>query len=98
MSTVTEPEWAFELEPFDEPVDETSFVLRAHFDRMDDNKLRQYSPGWTDEHVMEWDGNFKADGELLLPCTEREVDVTEYRRVLHQCIAYRDRVRPTRGT
>ena len=42
---------------------------------------------------MEWDGNFKSDGDLLLPCSERDVDVTEYRRVIEQCIRYRDRVR-----
>jgi len=42
---------------------------------------------------MEWDGNFKSDGDLLLPCSERDVDVAEYRRVLEQCIRYRDRVR-----
>ena len=43
---------------------------------------------------MEWDGNFK-DGEesLFLICSERDVDIAEYRRVLHQAIAYRDRVR-----
>jgi len=47
---------------------------------------------------MEWDGSFKADGLLLLPCTERDVDVAEYRRVLMECIAYRDRARATRHT
>jgi len=43
---------------------------------------------------MEWDGNFK-DGEesLFLIGSERDVDIAEYRRVLHQAIAYRDRVR-----
>ena len=42
------------------------------------------------------DGNFKSDGDLLLPCSERDVDVTEYRRVIEQCIRYRDRVRSQR--
>jgi hypothetical protein len=87
------PIWNFEQDPTDEAMDETSFVLRAHFDRIDDAKLREYSPQWSDEQVMNWDGNFKADGELLLTCTERDVDVEEYRRVLEQCIAYRNRVR-----
>lgn len=86
--------WNFEQEPTDERMDETSYNLRAYFDRIDDAKLREYSPLWTDERVMQWDGNFKADGDLLLPCTERDVDVEEYRRVLAQCIAYRNRVRP----
>jgi hypothetical protein len=60
---------------------------------MTDEKLRQYSPSWDDVQLMVWDGNFKSDGDLLLPCSERDVDVAEYRRVLEQCIRYRDRVR-----
>jgi hypothetical protein len=27
--------------------------------------------------------------DLLLPCSERDVDVREYRRVLEQCLRYR---------
>ena len=46
---------------------------------------------------MQWDGNFKSDGDLLLPCSEREVDVAEYRRVIAQCIRYRDRLRALVG-
>ncbi len=92
---MTQPLWNFEQEPFvDERKDETSVNLRAYFDRMPDDKIRQYQENWSDSQVMEWDGNFK-DGEdsLFLICSERDVDVTEYRRVLHQAIAYRDRVR-----
>ena len=88
-----QPAWNFEQDPPDERMDETSFNLRAYFDRRADDKLRQYSRAWNDEQLMEWDGNFKSDGELLLPCSERDVDVTEYRRVIEQCIRYRDRVR-----
>jgi hypothetical protein len=44
---------------------------------------------------MAWDENFKDDGDLLLLCSERDVDVKEYRRVLEQCIEYRNRVRGT---
>lgn len=74
-------------------MDETDVNLRAYFDRMADEKMIQYSSDWTDEQVLEWDENFRDDGNLLLPCSERDVDVTEYRRVLEQCIEYRNRVR-----
>jgi hypothetical protein len=43
--------------------------------------------------VVEWDGNFRDDGALMIACCERDVDVTEYRRVLELASAYRDRVR-----
>jgi hypothetical protein len=88
-----QPAWNFEQDPGDERMDETSFNLRAYFDRMPDDKLLQYSRAWSDGELTEWDGNFKSDGELLLPCSERGVDVAEYRRVIEQCIRYRDRVR-----
>ena len=42
---------------------------------------------------MEWDEDFTSEGSVLLACSEREIDVHEYRRVLEQAIAYRDRVR-----
>ena len=90
---MTQPVWNFEQEPYDEPTDETSFNLRAYFDRMDDEKMRQYSADWDDDAVIRWDGNFRDDGNLMLACCEREVDVNEYRRVIAQCIRYRDRVR-----
>ena len=89
-----QPIWNFEQEPAIEPMDETSVNLRAYFDRMDDDKMRQYSPAWTEEQVIEWDGNFRDDGELMLLCCERDVGIEEYRQVLEQCIAYRNRVRP----
>src|SRR5260221_11392813 len=91
---MTQPEWNFEQEPYDEPRDETSVNLRAYFDRMDDEKMRQYRESWTDGEVIEWDGNFKeGEDSLFLICSERDVDVKEYRRVLQQAIAYRNRVR-----
>lgn len=86
--------WNFEQEPFDQPHDETAVNLRAYFDRMPDEKMQQYSPVWDDDRVIEWDGNFREDGNLMLVCCERDVDVGEYRRVIEQCIAYRKRVRP----
>lgn len=92
--TFEQPIWNFEQEPSTEPMDETSVNLRAYFDRMDDDKMQQYRADWTDEQVVEWDGNFRDDGELMLLCCEREVEIDEYRQVLEQCIAYRNRVRP----
>jgi hypothetical protein len=86
--------WNFEQEPWTEPHDEASINLRAYFDRMPDEKLRQYSPEWSDAAVIDWDGNFRDDWVLFLICTERDVDVAEYRRVLEDCIRYRERVRP----
>ena len=89
-----QPIWNFEQEPFvDEKPDETSINLRAYFDRMDDEKMQQYSPDWTDDQVVYWDGNFRNDGALMIACCERDVEVGDYRRVLEQAIAYRNRVR-----
>ena len=89
-----QPIWNFEQEPWeDERPDETSVNLRAYFDRMADEKMQQYSPEWSDEQVLEWDGNFKDDGALMIACCERDVDVAEYRRVLELARRYRDRVR-----
>ena len=88
-----QPIWNFEQEPADERMDETSVNLRAYFDRMPDEKMRQYSSDWTDEQVVDWDGNFRDDGFLMVMCSERDVDVAEYRSVIEECIRYRDRVR-----
>ena len=46
--------------------DETSINLRAYFDRMPDEKMRLYSPGWSDEQVVDWCGDFKDDGSLMI--------------------------------
>ena len=89
-----QPIWNFEQEPYEESPDETAINLRAYFDRMPDEKIRQYSPGWSDEEVVAWDGNFTDEGALMLPCSERDVEIEEYRRVLAACMLYRDRVRP----
>jgi len=85
-------EWNFERERHD-PIDETGVNLRADVDRMADEKMRQYSTGWSDEQVIEWDGNFRDDGALFLICSERDIEIAEYRRVLEECVPYRDRVR-----
>lgn len=92
-SLIQQPVWNFEQEPFDEPHDETSVNLRAYFDRMPDEKMRAYRADWTDEQVIDWDGNFTDEGALLIACSERDVNVAEYRRVLAQALGYRTRVR-----
>lgn len=89
-----QPIWNFEQFPSSEPMDETGVNLRAYFDRMDDDKMQQYDSAWTDEQVIEWDGNFKDDGTLMILCCERDVEIDEYRRVLEECIEYRNKVRP----
>ena len=86
---MTLPVWNFEQEPSDEPLDETGINLRAYFDRLPDEKLHEYCPDWTDEQIIDWDNNFRDDGNLMLLCCERDVDVREYRRVLEKCINYR---------
>ncbi len=90
-----QPIWNFEQDPRDEPGDETSVNLRAYFDRMPDEKMLEYATDWSDEQVLVWDGNFRDDGELMLLCSEREVEMPEYRAVLEEAIAYRNRVRAT---
>lgn len=88
-----QPIWNFEQNYEGECGDETSVNLRAYFDRMPDDKMRQYVSSWTDEQLVEWDANFRDDGNLMILCCEREVDVAEYREVLAECIRYRDRFR-----
>lgn len=88
-----QPVWNFEQEPREDPGDETSVNLRAYFDRMPDEKMREYRREWTDDEVRAWDGNFRDDGCLMTFCCERDVEIGEYRQVLEECLAYRDRVR-----
>jgi len=88
-----QPIWNFEQEPASEPLDETGVNLRAYFDRMDYEKMQGYDPSWSNEQVVEWDGNFRDDGNLMMFCCERDVEVDEYRQVLEECIEYRNRVR-----
>jgi hypothetical protein len=90
-----QPIWNFEQDPSGRPMDETSVNLRAYFDRMPDEKMIQYSPSWSDDQVREWDGNFKDEGDFMIMCSERDVEIEEYREVLEACMRYRDRVRPT---
>ncbi len=75
--------------PDDPPLDETDVNLRAYFTRLSDALLSTYDPTWSDEQVMAWDGNFRSDGALMLVCCERDVDVSEYRRVLEKHLVIR---------
>ncbi len=80
----------YETMPEGMAMDETDVNLRSYFSRMSDEKLAEYVPTWTDEEVIAWDSdNFKDDGTLFLICSERDVDVEEYRRVLSEHIRFR---------
>lgn len=78
----------FEKWPSDQPLDETDLSLRAYVSRLSAERLREYDPKWTDERVVEWDGNFRSDGALMLVCCERDVDVREFRRVLEEYLRF----------
>ena len=91
---MSEPSWNFEGEPPFEPRTEAGINLCAYFDAIPDAKLKTFDTGMSDEELMRWDGNFKSDGDMLLPCTEsEEVGVEMYRSYIAECIRYRDRVR-----
>ncbi|MEX2114241.1 MAG: hypothetical protein WD845_13700 [Pirellulales bacterium] len=80
----------YERMPAGMAMDETDVNLRAYFSNMTDEKLAEYNPRWTDEEIVAWDHeNFKDDGTLFLICSERDVDVEEYRRVLEEHIRFR---------
>jgi hypothetical protein len=71
------------------PPDETDINLRAYFSRLSEDRLRQYDPNWSDEQVIQWDGNFRADGALMLVCCERDIEIEEYRIVIDEHIRRR---------
>ena len=64
--------------------DETDINFRAYLSRISDEKLLEFQEVWTDEQVMEWDGNFRSDGALMLVCCERDIEIDEYRRILKE--------------
>ena len=70
-------------------MDETDISLRAYLASLSDEHLNQYDPNWSDDQVIAWDGNFRADGALMLVCCERDVEVGEFRRVLEEHLRYR---------
>ena len=69
--------------------DETDISIRAYFSRLSEQRLREYDPSWSDAEVMEWDGNFRSDGALMLVCCERDIEIDEYRRVLAEHLKQR---------
>jgi hypothetical protein len=87
---MSESKAKYETMPAGMPMDETDVNLRAHFSRMSDEKLAEYDPTWTDEQLIAWDDeNFRDDGTLFLVCSERDVEIDEYRRVLEEHIGFR---------
>lgn len=84
-----ENEVNYERMPEGMAMDETDINLRAHFSRMSDEKLAEYEPTWSDDQVIDWDGEFRYDGSLFLVCSERDVEIEEYRRVLVEHIRFR---------
>ena len=79
----------FERLPAGVPMDETDVSLRAYLSRLSDEHLARYDPSWDHATVVEWDGNFRSDGNLMLVCCERDVDVEEFRRVLEEHLRLR---------
>ena len=79
----------FEQYPPGTPLDETDVSLRSYIASLPGETLKQYSPDWTDDQVMKWDGNFRSDGNLMLVCCERDVDVQEFRKLLEEYLRFR---------
>ena len=84
-----DPNIDYEHLPPGEFFDETDVNLRSYFCRMTDEKLAEYDPSWSDEQVMEWSGDFTDEGMLLLICSERDVEVNEFRAVLEEHLKHR---------
>ena len=89
MSDKTGQPADFENLPTAGPTDETDRSLRAYVSRLADEHLQQYRADWSDAQLVEWDGNFRSDGCLMLVCCERDVDAVEFRRVLEEYLAFR---------
>lgn len=64
--------------------DETAVNLRAYIEALPAEKVAEYDRSWSDEQVIAWDENFRDDGNLLMVCCTRDVDVEEYRVALHK--------------
>ena len=87
MSKPTEPN--YEKLPETVDMDETDINVRAYLSRLTDEHLREYDPDWSDERVIEWDGNFRSDGALMLVCCERDIEIDEFRSLLAEHMKYR---------
>ena len=70
--------------PVEIQMDGTAVNLRAYLEGLSAEHLAKYNPDWTDEEVVEWDGNFRSDGALMLVCCERDVEINEFREVLEE--------------
>ncbi len=81
----------FEHWPIGMAMDETDRAVRAYITRIPEEKLAEYNPDWTDEELMEWDGNFRMDGGLMLVCVERDVEPSDFREVFEQYLDFRKR-------
>ena len=81
----------FENYPEDMKKDETDVNVRAYFHQMADEKIAEYDANWSDDRVIEWDGNFKNDGSLMIVCSERDVEIDEYREVLKYYLEFREK-------
>lgn len=79
----------FEKYPPGMAMDETDVNLRGYIAGFSDEKVAQYDPSWSDEQVMDWEENFTDEGTVFLVCSERDVEVEEYRKVLEQFIEFR---------
>ncbi len=86
-------ELSLERLPDDGLLDETDVALRAYLARLTDEHLAEYDASWPDERVIQWDGNFRSDGMLMLTCCERDVDIVEFRRVLERHQRFRRELR-----
>ena len=66
------------------PRDETEENLSAYLETLSSEHLEMYDPDWNDEDVINWDGNFRSDGALMLVCCERDVEVSEFRKAVEE--------------
>ena len=87
MTDTMEPN--YEAHPNTLAMDETDINVRAYFSRITDERLREYSSEWPDKRVIEWDGNSRSDGALMLVCCERDIEIVEYRSILEEHIKLR---------
>ena len=78
-----------ERHPSSLDMDETDINVRAYFTRISDEQMKEYNPAWSDEQIIEWDGNFRSDGALMLVCCERDIEIKEYRQVIEEQIQLR---------
>ena len=86
---IVNEELNYERLPEGQPMDETDVSLRAYLSRLDDEHLATYDASWSDEQTVDWDGNFRDDGALMLVCCERDVTIDEFRRVLVEHMQFR---------